>query len=222
MFWKNLTIFFKFFVLYFFNWDQSWCRREYDCKRDWLWIRSPLEEVKYLCKFIFSFLHCGVEAKRGVEFRHIYSFKLNFNKKLMKYVAISWILVLGLVFNSSLYFQYAMLLDVVNNVVLHVEPERRRTLERRARMRFQLQLHRDTDPRHLIHKLQTQVTLVKFKKISFTLYPAHSRVGRGNLVLRHSVPHFLPNSGGIACWVAKLNVALNLDTRAKKWKYKFK
>ena len=36
-------------------------------------------------------------------------------------------------------------------------------------------------------------------KISFTLYPAHSKVGRENLVLRHSVPHFLPNSGGIAC-----------------------
>lgn len=53
--------------------------------------------------------------------------------------------------------QYAMLLDVVNNVVLHVEPERRRTLERRARMRFQLQLHQDQDPRQLIHKLQTQV-----------------------------------------------------------------
>ena len=34
---------------------------------------------------------------------------------------------------------------------------------------------------------------------SFTLYPAHSRADRGNLVLRHSVPHFLPNSGGIAC-----------------------
>ena len=40
--------------------------------------------------------------------------------------------------------------------------------------------------------------------ISFTLYPAHSRVGRGNLVLRHSVPQFPPNSGGIACW-AELN-----------------
>ena len=26
----------------------------------------------------------------------------------------------------------------------------------------------------------------------------HSRVGRGNLVLRHYVPHFLPD-GGIAC-----------------------
>lgn len=61
---------------------------------------------------------------------------------------------------QRLALQYAMLLDVVNNVVLHVEPERRRTLERRARMRFQLQLHRDTDPRHLIHKLQTQVTIV--------------------------------------------------------------
>ena len=39
---------------------------------------------------------------------------------------------------------------------------------------------------------------------SFTLYPAHSRVDRGYLVLRHYVPHFLPNSGGIACWVADL------------------
>ena len=40
---------------------------------------------------------------------------------------------------------------------------------------------------------------------SFTLYTAQSRVGRRNLVLRHSVPHFLQNSGGIACWVAELN-----------------
>ena len=32
-----------------------------------------------------------------------------------------------------------------------------------------------------------------------TLYPAHSRVGRGNLVFRHSVLHLLPNSGDIAC-----------------------
>ena len=50
---------------------------------------------------------------------------------------------------------------------------------------------------------------------------AHSRVDRGNLVLRYSVPHFLPNSGGIACWVAELNAALNLDTREER-KYKFK
>ena len=31
------------------------------------------------------------------------------------------------------------------------------------------------------------------------LYPAHSRVGRGNLVLRHSVPNFSLNSGSVAC-----------------------
>ncbi|CAH0722033.1 unnamed protein product, partial [Brenthis ino] len=68
--------------------------------------------------------------------------------------------------------QYAMLLDVVNNVVLHVEPERRRTLERRARMRFQLQLHRDTDPRHLIHKLQTQVreSLARLRRLEKEYY----------------------------------------------------
>ena len=58
--------------------------------------------------------------------------------------------------------------------------------------------------------------------ISFTLYPAHSRVRRGNVVLRHFVPHFPPSSGGIACWMAELNAALSLDTRAKKWKYKCK
>ena len=37
-----------------------------DCKTDWLWVRSPLEEMKYLLKFIFPFLRSGVEAKRGV------------------------------------------------------------------------------------------------------------------------------------------------------------
>ena len=52
-----------------------------------------------------------------------------------------------------------------------------------------------------------KVTFVCYYKIiyfinffnSFTLYPTHSRVGRGNLVLRHSVSEFLPNFGGIAC-----------------------
>ena len=33
---------------------------------------------------------------------------------------------------------------------------------------------------------------------SFTLYLADTRVGRGNLVLKHSVSYFSPNSGGIA------------------------
>ena len=42
-----------------------------------------------------------------------------------------------------------------------------------------------------------------------------------NLVLRHTVPHFSPSSGAIACWVAKLNAAIYLDTRAKKSKYKY-
>ena len=37
----------------------------------WLWVRSPLEEIKYLLKFIFPFLRSGVEAKRGVEFCHL-------------------------------------------------------------------------------------------------------------------------------------------------------
>ena len=33
----------------------------------WVWVRSPLEEMKYVLKYIFPFLCSGVEAKRGVE-----------------------------------------------------------------------------------------------------------------------------------------------------------
>ena len=36
----------------------------------------------------------------------------------------------------------------------------------------------------------------------------HSRAGRGNLMLSHSVPHFPPISEGIACWVAELRSSL--------------
>ena len=40
-----------------------------DCKIDWLWVRFPFGEMKYLFTLIFSFLRSGVKAKRGVEFR---------------------------------------------------------------------------------------------------------------------------------------------------------
>ena len=39
-------------------------------KTDWLWVQSPLEEMKYLLKFIFPVIRSGVEVKRGVEFCH--------------------------------------------------------------------------------------------------------------------------------------------------------
>ena len=41
-------------------------------------------------------------------------------------------------------------------------------------------------------------------------YLAHSRVNRG----------FPPNSGGIACRVVEVNVALCLNSRAQKYKFK--
>ena len=53
------------------SWGQSWrSGTRCDCKTDWLWVWSPLEEMKYLLKFIFPFLRSGVEAKRGVEYSH--------------------------------------------------------------------------------------------------------------------------------------------------------
>ena len=55
------------------NCHRSWRRSslQYDCiLGDWLLVKSPLEEMNYLFKFIFPFLRSGVEVKRGVEFCH--------------------------------------------------------------------------------------------------------------------------------------------------------
>ena len=53
----------------------------FDCKRNWLWVRSPLREIKYLCKFIFSFLRSDVEAKLAlyVAWNYKWKRKPNFN-----------------------------------------------------------------------------------------------------------------------------------------------
>ena len=54
---------------------------------------------------------------------------------------------------------------------------------------------------------------------NFTMYPTHSGVGRGNLVLTHSVPQFPPNFIVFACWVVEINALLCHDIRTKIWKY---
>ncbi|XP_049792062.1 protein KIAA0100 [Schistocerca nitens] len=53
--------------------------------------------------------------------------------------------------------QYAMILDIVNNLLLYVEPQRKEAYERLQRMRFQLQLHSVEDQRKPIQQLQNQV-----------------------------------------------------------------
>ncbi|XP_050307521.1 protein KIAA0100 isoform X2 [Anthonomus grandis grandis] len=53
--------------------------------------------------------------------------------------------------------QYAMLLDIINNLLLYVEPHRKEALEKLARMRFQLQLHTFDDQRKPIQEQQTVV-----------------------------------------------------------------
>ncbi|CAN7988597.1 unnamed protein product [Ixodes pacificus] len=53
--------------------------------------------------------------------------------------------------------QYAMVLDLVNNLLLYVEPRRREANERLQRMRFRLQLSAGEDHRTPILQLQDQV-----------------------------------------------------------------
>lgn len=53
--------------------------------------------------------------------------------------------------------QYAMILDIVNNLLLYVEPQRKQALEKLARMRFQLQLKSGEDQKRPIQQLQTQI-----------------------------------------------------------------
>ncbi|XP_012235996.2 protein hobbit isoform X1 [Linepithema humile] len=53
--------------------------------------------------------------------------------------------------------QYAMILDIVNNLLLYVEPRRKEASERLQRMRFQLQLHSVDDQKRPIQQLQNTV-----------------------------------------------------------------
>ncbi|XP_055631118.1 protein hobbit isoform X2 [Toxorhynchites rutilus septentrionalis] len=53
--------------------------------------------------------------------------------------------------------QYAMILDIVNNLLLYVEPQRKEASERLARMRFQLQLYSSEDQKRPIQHLQTEI-----------------------------------------------------------------
>ena len=57
----------KYNIIFSFR-GQSWLwDTKCACKSCWLWFRSLLQEMRYLFKFIFSFL---VETKSDVEFRH--------------------------------------------------------------------------------------------------------------------------------------------------------
>ena len=54
--------------MFYSVWGQSWRGTKCGCKIDWLWVRSPLEKMKYLLKFIFLLFRSGVEdnARRWV------------------------------------------------------------------------------------------------------------------------------------------------------------
>ena len=68
--WYPVTLL-GYFAAYNLSWGQSWLSgTKCDCKTDWLWVWSPLEEMKHFLKFIFPFLRSGVEAKRGFDFCH--------------------------------------------------------------------------------------------------------------------------------------------------------
>ena len=48
---------------------QSWrSGTRCDCKTDWLWVRSPLEEIKYLLKFILAALSSATQHAMPPEF----------------------------------------------------------------------------------------------------------------------------------------------------------
>lgn len=65
-----------------------------------------------------------------------------------------------------------MLLDIVNNLLLYVEPHRKEALEKLARMRFQLQLHSVEDQRKPIQNQQTLVrtTISKLRRLEKNSY----------------------------------------------------
>ncbi|CAH1405429.1 unnamed protein product [Nezara viridula] len=75
--------------------------------------------------------------------------------------------------------QYAMLLDIVNNLLLYVEQSRREAYERVQRMRFQLQLQSVEDQRRPIQEAQTRVRalLSKIKGLEKEMYIVQRALG---------------------------------------------
>lgn len=58
-----------------------------------------------------------------------------------------------------------MILDIVNNLLLYVEPRRKEAYERLQRMRFQLQLQSSQDHRQPIQQLQNHVRYILVLRI---------------------------------------------------------
>ncbi|KAK2723735.1 hypothetical protein QYM36_002172 [Artemia franciscana] len=56
--------------------------------------------------------------------------------------------------------QYAMVLDIINNLILYVEPHRKALMEKRQKIRFQLQLSNIEDQKKPIQQLQNQLSLL--------------------------------------------------------------
>ncbi|XP_063972266.1 protein hobbit isoform X1 [Diachasmimorpha longicaudata] len=75
--------------------------------------------------------------------------------------------------------QYAMLLDVVNNLLLYVEPRRKEAMERLQRMRFQLQLHSVEDQKRPIQQLQNTVRglVAKLRRLERETYLVQKALG---------------------------------------------
>uniref|UniRef100_A0A146MBQ1 UPF0378 protein KIAA0100 n=5 Tax=Lygus hesperus TaxID=30085 RepID=A0A146MBQ1_LYGHE len=75
--------------------------------------------------------------------------------------------------------QYAMLLDIVNNLLLHVEKSRKEAYERLQRMRFQLQLQSVEDQKKPIQEAQTRVRalLCKLRHLEKEMYLVQRALG---------------------------------------------
>ncbi|CAB0004586.1 unnamed protein product [Nesidiocoris tenuis] len=75
--------------------------------------------------------------------------------------------------------QYAMLLDIVNNLLLYVEKSRKEAYERLQRMRFQLQLQSVEDQKKPIQEAQTRVRalLCKLRHLEKEMYLVQRALG---------------------------------------------
>ena len=93
-----------------------------------MWVRSSLEETKYLFKFIFPFLRSGVEAKRGVEFCHSTRNPYRIRRKVGIGVSSpAYPAVCGIQRVADLFFKYPQV--TINDVTRRLLSEKDRQLE---------------------------------------------------------------------------------------------
>lgn len=106
--------------------------------------------------------------------------------------------------------QYAMILDIINNLLLYVEPHKKTAFEKLERMRFQFQLSSDDDQKMPISQLQDQVRkyVAYLKRLERERYLVY-RASLGDSIANDNDHNYRSSLNTLSCEIQSVKEQLN-------------